>query len=404
VSLQQVAEAMRQQYGEAFARRWLADQRHAGEKPAEVPESPPACFYEHPSHTAATELLEPHREALGAAYSTIHAIARWSIEHATERDPAPHLMTTYWTLEEMTGKCERTLRRHLIEDGHPWSETVSKLIDIRINYGSMLNGRDERGNEKERPVIIGMVIRFFSRTRYSPNAKVKRFGHRDLVADADEGRTRNSRLYEEKPRYTRQNARMSAYKSVKEQARDFNWLLVKLGQTVSNLVEQHKDCGKLYAAIPRNHLLNALRADLDIAVENAEERGANVKRARALWVDKAAQILAHRFGDDRPKSEFVPIPDQHVKPGGPIGWQQDGQGKAFPVYRDGFTNLWRRALWTALRAEIYGGTRQGWTLLEKMSGYAYEALQADKRKPTAWAWSLIKAEGFAELLRDYNKR
>ncbi len=193
---------------------------------------------------------------------------------------------------------------------------------------------------------------------------------------------------------------MSAYKSVKEQTQISNWLMVKLDQTVSNREENSKDYGSLYADIPRNHVLNALRADLRLMIENAQERGASVKRARALWVDRAAQALAARYGDDRPKGEFALIPEHHRDAGGPIGWQH-GKDKTFPVYGDGFTNLWRRALWTAIRAELYGGTNRGWVLLEKMSGYAYEALQAGKQKPTAWAWTLIKAEGFAELLRDY---
>ena len=91
--------------------------------------SPADSLQEHTSYMAATELLEPYREALGAAYETVHALARCSVEQATDDDPAPHLMTTYWVLEEMTGRCERTLRRHLKEDGHSWSETVRHLID-----------------------------------------------------------------------------------------------------------------------------------------------------------------------------------------------------------------------------------------------------------------------------------
>ena len=37
----------------------------------------------HPSHQAATELLEPYRQALGAAYPTLHLLARWSVENAS---------------------------------------------------------------------------------------------------------------------------------------------------------------------------------------------------------------------------------------------------------------------------------------------------------------------------------
>src|SRR5690606_18008478 len=116
----------------------------------------------HESHQRATALLEPHRVALGPAYPTIHLLARWSIEHASEADPAPHLLTTYWSLEEATGRSSRTLMRHLVEPAHPWSETVRKLIDARHNYGEMLVG------DSTRPCIVGTVIRFFPRGRLTP--------------------------------------------------------------------------------------------------------------------------------------------------------------------------------------------------------------------------------------------
>ena len=227
MSLEQIADEMRRQYGETFAQRWLKQQRaHAERLRVEQarstahPKSRQEGLFEHESHVEATELLEPHRKALGKAYGTLHLLARWSIEHATEDDPAPHLMTTYWTLEEALGKCERTLRRHLTEDGHGWSEAVGKLIDVRHNYGEMLDGKDENGKDKTKPCITSMVIRFFPRERQSKEARVKRWGRRDLLVESDEGRTRATRPAQEKRRYQRTNGQMSAYSSVEEKNRD----------------------------------------------------------------------------------------------------------------------------------------------------------------------------------------
>ena len=240
-------------------------------------------FLAHESHRKAAELLEPYREDLGAAYPTLHFIVRWSVEHATEQDPAPHLMTCYWTLEEALGQSERNIRRHLIEDGHPWSETVEHLIDLRHNYGKLLDGKDERGKDKTKTCITSMVIRFFPRGRQSPRAKVKRWGRRDLLLESDAGRTRPTRLGREKDRYERLEPQMSAYSSVKEQCCQNNWSLVKLGQTVSDRVNHDKDSGSLYADIPENYVLDALRSDLALSVERARATLHHSPAPAASW-------------------------------------------------------------------------------------------------------------------------
>ncbi len=339
-------------------------------------------FLEHDSHRKATELLEPYREDLGAAYPTIHLIVRWSVEHATENDPAPHLMTCYWTLEEALGVCERTIRRHLVEAGHPWSATVKHLIDIRHNYGELLDGKDDQGRDKTRPVITSTVIRFFPKGRLSNRARVKRWGRRDLLTDSDEGRTRPTRQSEQKTRYRRKNGLMSGYSSVKEQCQDFNWLMVKLGQTVSERSEEqnNKNCGSLYADIPKNHVLDALRSDLHRALEDTQNRGGSVTRARTLWVDMAAQVLAERHGDHKP------LP-QH-------------ESTKHTTHHDGFTDLWRMVLWTAVKAELYGGTTRGWTLVRQMVTLAGEGRELGVAKPSAWAWVQVREEVNA-LRRDF---
>ena len=393
MSLESIARGMEARYGKPYARRWLAQQQRAAdsrqsqassERATETRHNPPEShqegLYEHESHIKASELLEPYRKVLGKAYDTLHLLCRWCLEHATDLDPAPHLMTTYWVLEEATGKCERTLRRHLTEADHPWSEAVRDLIDVRHNYGTMLDGKDEQGRDKTKPCITSMVIRFFPRGRQSEKARVKRWGRRDLLTESDQGRTRPTRVGREKNRYERLEPQMSACSSIKEQGRENNWFLVKLGQTVSDRVESFKDCGNLYADIPKNHVLDALRADLGLSVEKARARGANVKRARSKWVDTAARVLAARHDDHRALPHHV--------------------SENFVTHFDGFTDLWRRALWTAIKAEMYGGTGYGWALIERMIALAADAKREGFKKPTAWAWSRVKEEMEA-LRRDY---
>ena len=347
--------------------------------PPARPESVQKALYPHDSHSAATELLIVSKKALGAAYGTLHLLARWSLEHASERDPAPHLMTTYWSLAEALGKSERTLQRHLVESGHPWSEAVQQFIDVRACFGPYLCGRGEDGRDLERPAVVATIIRFFPRGRCSANARVKRYGRRDLLNDSDEGRTAPGRDVT-KSRYERVPPRMSVYSSVKEQCQENNWFMVKLGQTITDRQNQPKDSGNLYADIPKNHVLDALRADLDLALERASLRGSSLKRTRTVWVDAAAQVLAQRFNDDRPQPRH--LSDHHT------------------THWDGFTNLWRRALWTAIKAELYGGTALGWTLLQQVIVRAGEGAALELNNPVAWAYAGVRDE-LDTLRRDY---
>ena len=381
MSLELIAETLRAQYGPVYADRWLRERKAAATRENTrdaQPESVQESFLEHPSYTAATVLLEPYQEALGAAYSLLHFLARWSFENATEDDPAPHLMTTYWTLEEAVGKSERTLRRHLVEDVWRWSEAVRHLVDVRPNYGERLNGKDDAGKDKLDSCITSMVIRFFPKGRFSERARVRSWAKRNLLAESDAGRTRATRNTV-KVRYSRNIGQMSAYSSIEETARENNWLLAKIGKTVSHQPKS-KDFGNLYADIPRNYVLDALRADLSLSVENTRARGANIKRARSKWVDTAAQVLASRHEDHRPLPHH--LSDKHV------------------THYDGFTDLWRRALWTAVKAEMYGGTTRGWVLIQEMIERVQEAKVAGYKKPSAWAWSKVREE-LEALRRDY---
>lgn len=343
----------------------------------------------HASHKQATELLAPYKASLGPAYVVVHLLARWSTELATDDDPAPHLLTTYWTLEEATGKSDRTLMRYLVEDSHPWSETVRKLIDLRHNYGEMVVG------DSRRPCITGTVIRFFPRTRLTPRARVCRWGERDLIAEADAGRTRPCR--QRRSRYQRRIPRMSAYTALKEQAERFNWVMIHVGRPSAR--KDKESLADLYADIPKQHVLNALRADLSIHLERAEEAGHSLTRTRARWVELAATTLARRFEDDLPKPHAaLPTPREGIH-----GYRFH-YGKAHIVPADGFTNLWRLALWTAIRAGELSGSARGWYYLGRLGVLASEGTQTCKRNPMAWAWTIVKREGFEELLRDYGRR
>jgi hypothetical protein len=158
--------------------------------------------------------------------------------------------------------------------------------------------------------------------------------------------------------------------------------MVKLGQTVSERSEERnsKNCGSLYADVPKNYVLDALRSDLQLALEQTGERGGSVTRARTKWVDMAAKVLAERHHDNKPLSHH--------------------ESTKHTTHHDGFTDLWRMVLWTAVKAEMYGGTTRGWTLVRQMVTLAGEGLELGKGKPSAWAWSQVREEVTA-LRRDY---
>ena len=67
---------------------------------------------------------------------------------------------------------------------------------------------------------------------------------------------------------------------------------------------------------------------------------------------------------------------------------------------DGFTDLWRRVLWTAVKAEMYGGTDYGWHLIERMIALAGDAEREGLSSPSAYAWSRVREE-VERLRRDY---
>lgn len=339
---------------------------------------------EHPSHTAATELLRPFEGSLGPAYATLHLIARWSVEHAQPDDPAPHMLTTYWSLSEATGRSQRTIARHLHEGRHPWSETVRWLIDIRRNFGQRVcAGRSV-------PCVVGLVIRFFPRGRRSPNARVRRYGVRDLVAESDARRTFHTRPVARRSEpYERLAPRMSVYSPVTTLTEYYNWLFVRIASTATTV---EPTSANLYPDIRKQDLLVTLRDELGWQVRFAEQRGRSVARARHGWVESASRVLSDAF-DLRRAARVKAHPGADGNP------DRGSDARA----RD-FTDLWRRLLWAAVRAELYGGTRHPWFLLERMCKLALEADELGKRNPIAWAWTVTREAGYAQVLRDDAQR
>lgn len=328
----------------------------------------------HWSHDAAVALLAPYALELGPAYGVVHLIARWSIETATTDDPAPHLLTTQWTLAEATGKSRRTVARHLSEEGHAWSATVRRLVATRTNLGIMQVG------DSSQVVVVGTVIRFFPEGRRSPNARVRRYGERDLIAEADAGCTAPTRRAREgAARYARGEPRMSPYSPVTEQAKGFNWVMRYLGPP-----EPREPTApvNLYGDIPRQHVLSALRLEFEERLALAKLRGSNVWRTCHRWVELAARTLAQAFGDRLSPAPASAGADRPCLAG------------------DGYTGFWLRILWATVRTQVTTGDVRAWAMLQRMCALAVEAAADGVRKPVALAWTIIKREGFAEILRD----
>jgi len=372
-----LARVLKKQHGEVFAQRWLTEQlgnerqrsvanrqeNQEHEAPA-APEEEALC----PSYVKAATLLECDRETLGPAHESLLLLARLGLDQATRMDPAPHLQTTLWVLSEMSGKSIRTLQRHLLEAHHPWSTTVQKWLDIRPVFGTRLEGIDRKTGEVMRKKrYVGVVFRFFPRTRQSTRARVGRFRERDLIAASDAEQTRFSRPREvrekvTRARYKRSRGLMSLHSSPKEQIALYNWYLENL-----SVPKEHprEETVNICSDIPKRRALDELLAAREELLEQAEHRGASVQRARSRWVNSSARVLARAFNDH------------------------------------GFTDLWRKALWTALKTELYGGTRAGWRLLQRMIDLADEGqLEPGLKRPVAYAYAQVK-EAMETLRRDY---
>ena len=189
---------------------------------------------------------------------------------------------------------------------------------------------------------------------------------------------------------------MSVYTALKEQAERCNWVMIHVGRP--SVRKDKESLADLYADIPRQHVLNALRADLRIQLERADETGHSLVRTRRRWVELAAATLARRFGDDVPRPHAaLPVPREGVH-----GYRFHA-GEAYKVPSDGFTSIWRRAVWTAAREEVTAGSSRGWWFLQRLGILVEEGSQVGKRNPAAWAWTIIKREGFDELLRDHGR-
>lgn len=370
-----LAQALKQQHGAVFAQRWLAEQlsdtrymkppSDAEDENQEYPTSDEALC---PTYQEAVTLLERDRDALGVAYDSLLLLAWLSLDQASERDPTPHLQTALWVLAEMSGKHPRTLQRHLLEHQHPWSATVSKWLDIRPVYGERLEGIDTTtGEAKRKKRYVGVVYRFFPRTRLSSRARIGRFGARDLIAASDAEQTQFSRprRVQEKlvrKRYGRGEGLMSSHSSPKLQIYRYNWYIENLSLKKDNF---SKEAVNVCGDIPRRRVLDELLCRREALLCTARERGASLARARSRWVEAAASVLARAFNDH------------------------------------GFTNLWRKVLWTAIKTEMYGGTTAGWRVVQRLVDLADENIhQPGLKRPVACAYARVK-EDLDLFARDY---
>jgi hypothetical protein len=371
-----LARALKDQHGEVFARRWLASQldlnpehpysnateEKTDEDDAELNEETLSS-----AHKEATALLESDREALGPAYASLLLLATLSLDQAIPEDPAPHLQTTLWVLSEMSGKNIRTLQRHLLETQHTWSSVVSNWLDIRPVFGRYIAGVDKlTGEVMSKPRYVGVVYRFFPRTRQSARAQVGRFRPRNLIAASDAGQTQFSRPQEiqeqvTRERYRRGDGLMSPHSSPKEQIATYNWYLENLSLPAVSKDKPANVCND----IPRRRVLDVLLSEREQLLEQTAQRGASSARARTKWVETAAYALAETFNDH------------------------------------GFINLWRKVLWVATKAELYGATTAGWRLIQRMIDLADEGKhQPGLRRPVAYAYTQVK-EAVEAFDRDY---
>ncbi|HEX2863829.1 MAG TPA: hypothetical protein VHN99_04625 [Deinococcales bacterium] len=306
--------------------------------------------------TEALAQLEAAQGTLGPAFATLEAVARACLAYATTDRPAPHVLTTLWTLAEMTGLSERTVQRHLLEDAHPWSPAVAHFLDTRMNFDTM-----PTPGGGQRKVVSGTVIRFFPHGRQSPQARVKRWASRDLAAESEAGRTKPAR--QQTPCQTTP-LDVSSYRSAKEQIVLNNWVFTCI-ESVSDQIMQENTVN-LYDDIAPKHLPDCMRAVLDVDLEIAREKGERLGLARARWVKATARAFALALRDLR------------------------------------FENLWRKLLWTALRVELHAASSAGFHLLKRAFTLALDALhEGQLSRPVAWAIQTIRKEGFSELERDY---
>lgn len=71
---------------------------------------------------------------------------------------------------------------------------------------------------------------------------------------------------------------------------------------------------------------------------------------------------------------------------------------------DNVINRYREAVWVAVKAELYGDSRRGFELLDRLRRLALELKREDHTldDPAAWCWKQVEDAGLRELRRDYN--
>lgn len=154
---------------------------------------------------------------------------------------------------------------------------------------------------------------------------------------------------------------MSPHSSPKEQIATYNWYLENLSLPAVSKDKPANVCND----IQRRRTLDALLSERQQLLAQTTRRGASSARARTKWVETAAYALAETFNDH------------------------------------GFVNLWRKVLWVATKAELYGATTAGWRLIQRMIDLADEGKhQPGLRRPVAYAYTQVK-EAVEAFDRDY---
>ena len=71
---------------------------------------------------------------------------------------------------------------------------------------------------------------------------------------------------------------------------------------------------------------------------------------------------------------------------------------------DNVINRYRKVAWVAVKAELYGGSRLGFELLDRLRRLALELRREDHTldDPAAWCWKQVEDAGLRELRRDYS--
>jgi len=384
---QLVYETILKHKGHQFADRWLADYAagtraapeaasvsyHAPQAPSQAsspvplpePSPKPAPLTYADALAQATIQLECRRAELGNAYPAALALTCAALEHghnANSKDANTfHVFMTYETLAVLAARAverdnpytRRTIERWLSKSA-PHAHALRTIIGARLWYTDTLI--DYRTGESQGPVIGGTVFRVYLRPLDGEQVRVEgdimRHQWRDLEFDRQAGRTQHTRQHDAATPLELSD--VGIYKLSKDFCEDFQLVYTQLGNTnrESNLIKQEY---YIYPDMQQKYAVDALRYD----------------------VQQTATYLA---------SKLAP-------------WLIGYDGQITPSVRKRYLEV----IWIAIKADVLGGTRQGFDLLKQATNLADELYMGGHslKNPDAYLWSVLESRGFRELRRDY---